>query len=223
MQFVVFEKFIRVLIYPKLHAKNLVNTCKNLTFSSLRVTACHRSLLQPTNDTFDPDNGQNFGRWILKDKNAETRNLFTENWFLLSFYVINFSCFSTTATERNTTATKIPLLCFIYLGFGWGKRHNGGFIDGFFVVHAGWGGNLTDFNFPRFCKKKKLNSLLLSANERSEIFATCRHFDLKSIIWSQSTASHLFARKRSFHRPTSSSLLARWHLMITITSYLHTL
>ena len=86
-----------------------------------------------------------------------------------------------------------------------------------------WGGNLTDFNFPRFCKKKKLNSLLLSANERSEIFATCRHFDLKSIIWSQSTASHLFARKRSFHRPTSSSLLARWHLMITITSYLHTL
>ena len=86
-----------------------------------------------------------------------------------------------------------------------------------------WGGNLTDFNFPRFCTRKKLNSLLLSANERSEIFATCRHFDLKSIIWSQSTASHLFARKRSFHRPTSSSLLARWHLMITITSYLHTL
>ena len=70
---------------------------------------------------------------------------------------------------------------------------------------------------------KKLNSLLLSANERAEIFATCRHFDLKSIIWSQSTASHLFARERSFHRPTSSSLLARWHLMITITSYLHTL
>ena len=138
MQFVVFEKFIRVLIYPKLHAKNLVNTCKNLTFSSLRVTACHRSLLQPTNDTFDQDNGQNFGRWILKDKNAETRNLFTENWCLLSFYVINFSCFSTAATERNTTATKIPLLCFIYLGFGWGKRHNGGFIDGFFVVHAGF-------------------------------------------------------------------------------------
>ena len=123
MQFVVFEKFIRVLIYPKLHAQNLVNTCKNLTFSSLRVTACHRSLLQPTNDTFDQDNGQNFDLWILKDKNAETRNLFT---------------FSTAATERNTTATKIPLLCFIYLGFGWGKRHNGGFIDGFFVVHAGF-------------------------------------------------------------------------------------
>ena len=70
---------------------------------------------------------------------------------------------------------------------------------------------------------KKLNSLLLSANERAEIFATCRHFDLKSIIWSQSTASHLFARTCSFHRPTSSSLLARWHLMITINSYLHTL
>ena len=79
------------------------------------------------------------------------------------------------------------------------------------------------FQLSAFLQEKKLNSLLLSANERSEIFATCRHFDLKSIIWSQSTASHLFARKRSFHRPTSSSLLARWHLMITITSYLHTL
>ena len=90
-----------------------------------------------------------------------------------------------------------------------------------------WGGNLTDFNFLRsistVCTHKKLNTLLLSANERAEIFATCRHFDLKSIIWSQSTASHLFARERSFHRPTSSSLLARWHLMITINSYLHTL
>ena len=132
MQFVVFEKFIRVLIYPKLHEKNLVNTCKNLTFSFLRVTACRRSLLQLTNDNFDQDNGQNFDRWILIDKIAETRNLLTENWCLLSFYVFNFLCFSTAATERNTTATKIPLLCIIYLGFGWGKRHNGGFIDGFF-------------------------------------------------------------------------------------------
>ena len=79
------------------------------------------------------------------------------------------------------------------------------------------------FQLSTFLQEKKLNSLLLSANERSEIFATCRHFDLKSIIWSQSTASHLFARKGSFHRPTSSSLLARWHLMITITSCLHTL
>ena len=85
-----------------------------------------------------------------------------------------------------------------------------------------WGGNLTDFNFPRFCKKKIKLSATLS-QWTLWIFATCRHFDLKSIIWSQSTASHLFARKRSFHRPTSSSLLARWHLMITITSYLHTL
>ena len=85
-----------------------------------------------------------------------------------------------------------------------------------------WGGNLTDFNFPRFSRKKIKLSATLS-QWTLWIFATCRHFDLKSIIWSQSTASHLFARKRSFHRPTSSSLLARWHLMITITSYLHTL
>ena len=79
-----------------------------------------------------------------------------------------------------------------------------------------WGGNLTDFKFLRsistsFAHTKKLNSLLLSANERAESFATCRHFDLKSIIWSQSTASHLFARKRFFHRPTLSSLLASWN------------
>ena len=82
---------------------------------------------------------------------------------------------------------------------------------------------LSALNFNFLHIQKKLNSLLLSANERAESFATCRHFDLKSIIWSQSTASHLFAQKRFFHRPTLSSLLARWHLSITITSYLHTL
>ena len=78
-------------------------------YVSLLVTAPYCT----TNDNFDQDNGQSFDRWILKDKNAETRNLFTENWCLLSFYVINFSRFSTAATARNTTATKIPLLCFI--------------------------------------------------------------------------------------------------------------
>ena len=82
---------------------------------------------------------------------------------------------------------------------------------------------LSALNFNFLHEKKKLNSLLLSANERAGIFATSRHFDLKSIIWSQSTASRIFASKRSFHRPTLSSLLARWHLTITITSYLHTL
>ena len=35
-----------------------------------------------------------------------------------------------------------------------------------------------------------------------EEFDSPRLFDLWSMIWSQSTASHLFARTRSFHRPT---------------------
>ena len=42
------------------------------------------------------------------DKNAEARSLFTENWSLLSFYVFDFSCFSTAAKERTTIAIKIP-------------------------------------------------------------------------------------------------------------------
>ena len=45
------------------------------------------------------------------DKKAEAKKLFTTNSSLLSFYVFNFSCFSTAATETNTTANKIPLHC----------------------------------------------------------------------------------------------------------------
>ena len=48
------------------------------------------------------------------DKNAPARNLFFKNWSPFSFYVFNFSCFSTAVTERNTTASKIA----VYLGFG---------------------------------------------------------------------------------------------------------
>ena len=62
--------------------------------------------------------GQNFDRWILMDKDAASRNFLTENWNHLSFYFFNFSCFSTTATEKNTAAIKISLLCSVYLGFG---------------------------------------------------------------------------------------------------------
>ena len=59
------------------------------------------------------------------DKNVpEARNLFAENCqSLLSFYVFNgYSRSPTAATERTTTAIKIPLWCFEYLGFGSGKR-----------------------------------------------------------------------------------------------------
>ena len=49
------------------------------------------------------------------------------------------------------------------------------------------------FQLSAFLQEKKLNSLLLSANERSEIFATCRHFDLKSIIWSHDPPHHTFS------------------------------
>ena len=49
------------------------------------------------------------------------------------------------------------------------------------------------FQLSTFLQEKKLNSLLLSANKRAEIFATCRHFDLKSIIWSHDPPHHTFS------------------------------
>ena len=103
-----------------------------LAFPLLRFNVCHRSLFPPTNDNLVTSTkiGQNFDRWILMDKNASARNLFFKNWSLLSFYVFNFSCFSTAVTERNITASKIA----VYLGFGWGKRRNCGFIENLVVV-----------------------------------------------------------------------------------------
>ena len=57
--------------------------------------------------------GQNFDKRILMDKNAAARNLFIENWSLLSFWRIffNSSYFFTAPTEINTSTKKIPLLC----------------------------------------------------------------------------------------------------------------
>ena len=50
--------------------------------------------------------------------------------YLLIIYIhAKIWVFSTAATERNTTAIKIPLMCFVYLGFGWGKRCIRGLID----------------------------------------------------------------------------------------------
>ena len=34
--------------------------------------------------------------------------------------------------ELQFIAIKIPQLCFVYLGFGWGKQRNRGFMDGCF-------------------------------------------------------------------------------------------
>ena len=84
-----------------------------LAFPLLRLTACQKflsSLLQLTTLT---KIGLNFDRWILMDKIAEAKLkiCFTENSSLLSFYVFNFSCFSTAATERNTTTNEISLHC----------------------------------------------------------------------------------------------------------------
>ena len=101
------------------------------------VSPCHpyKFPLQMTTST---KTGLNFDRWILMDKNAlEARNLFTENWNLLSFYVFNFQVIPLAATERTTTVIKIPLLCFVYLGFGWGKCRNGDFSDGCFCLVNG--------------------------------------------------------------------------------------
>ena len=60
----------------------------------------------------------------------------TEAFCHFTFFY-NFSCFSTTATERTTSVIKIPLLCFVNLGFGRGKRRNRGSMA-VFVVHAGF-------------------------------------------------------------------------------------
>ena len=102
-----------------------------LAFPLLRVTVCHRSLFPPTNDNLVTSRkiGQNFDRWTgIKTHQLEI--CFPKNWSVLTFYVFNFSCFSTAVTERNTTANKIP----VYLGFGWGKRRNCGFIENLVVV-----------------------------------------------------------------------------------------
>ena len=62
-------------------------------FGLLSAFRCHRvtppcSPLQMTTST---KTGLNFDRWILMGKNTlEARNLFTENWSLLSFYIFNF-------------------------------------------------------------------------------------------------------------------------------------
>ena len=51
-------------------------------------------------------------------KNAAARNLFCHFTFFF-----NFSCFSTATKEKkNTNVYKIPLLCLVYLGFGWGRN-----------------------------------------------------------------------------------------------------
>ena len=55
--------------------------------------------------------------WVCREIGPDLI-MFTENWSLLSFYVFKFSCFSTAGKKRNTISIKIPLLCFVYLGFG---------------------------------------------------------------------------------------------------------
>ena len=66
----------------------------------------------------------------------------------LSFCVFNSSCFRTAATERNASAKEdsFVLLCFVYLGFGWAKRRNWGFIDGCFCknFHARYYSRVTE-------------------------------------------------------------------------------
>ena len=66
------------------------------------------------------------------------RNLFPENWSRLSFYVfITFHVFPLLPGKKTTAIIKIPLLCSVNLGFGRGKRRNGGYIDGHFLPPAG--------------------------------------------------------------------------------------
>ena len=79
-------------------------------FSFLRFTACHSSLFPPTSDNLDQD-WSKLWQVNVDGKNAAGRNLFMENWNLLSFCVFNSSCFPIAATERNTSAKKISLYC----------------------------------------------------------------------------------------------------------------
>ena len=66
-----------------------------------------------------------------------------ENWSLLSFCVFNFSCFSTSATERNATAIKI-LLFVVFCLFGFWLRKGSQSLAtrvssmAVFVVHVGF-------------------------------------------------------------------------------------
>ena len=138
MQFVVFEKFIRVLIYPKLHAKNLVNTSKNLTFSSLRVTACHRSLLQPTNDNFDQDNGKNFDRWILKDKTQKLEICLLKTDVFCHFMLSTFHVFPLPPRKEIQLLPRF-LCCVLFIWVLVEESVTTGVSSmAFFVVHAGF-------------------------------------------------------------------------------------
>ena len=98
----------------------LVNNIHKFWLASLllRVIApCYH--LQMTTST---KIGLNFDRWILMHKNAEARSLFTEKWSLLSFYIFNFSCFSTAAKERTTSyCDQDSLVVFCLFGF-WLKQ-----------------------------------------------------------------------------------------------------
>ena len=85
-------KNLRVLIYPKLHEKNHVITCLYMqkfdlrfsSFTSQRALFVTAPWSRPQMTTLIKI-GQNFARWILVDKKAAARNLFIENWSLLSF------------------------------------------------------------------------------------------------------------------------------------------
>ena len=78
-------------------------------YMSALVTAPCSRLQMTTSITI----GQNVDRWMLMDKNAAARNLFTENW---SFFSLP------PRREIQLVSRFLYLLCFVYLGFGWGKR-----------------------------------------------------------------------------------------------------
>ena len=75
------------------------------------VSPSHPSLFPPTNDNLDQDWSRFWWVNIDGQKPLGAWNLFTEKWSLLSFYVFDFSSYSTAAMERTTTAIKIIFLC----------------------------------------------------------------------------------------------------------------
>ena len=92
-----------------------------------------------------------------------------------------------------------------------------------------WGGNLTDFNFLRsistFCTEKKVK--LCAAFSQWACWNFCnlpsRWSEVHNLIPVHRITPFCSEALVSSPNLVLRSLLARWHLSITITSYLHTL
>jgi len=114
------------LLVNNIHAKNL--TC----FSSF---TCHRLSKLPQ-----------FPHTINKIPAAILEICLLRTQAFLSFYVFNFSCFSTASTERNTPANTIPLHCCALFLWVLIEESVATVVSSIaiFVVHAGFYSRVTE-------------------------------------------------------------------------------